>query len=107
MTPFLERERVREQYRPQRPTLLFVGEAPPASGRFFYFGSGIVFASTQRAFARAFRRSFTNPEEFFRFFQRSGCYLDDLSHVPVDNLPSLERERALSGCIDAFGQRLR
>ena len=107
MTTFLERERTREQYRPQRLTLLFVGESPPARGGFFYFGSGIVFASTQRAFAQAFRRSFTNPEEFLRFFQSSGCYLDDLSHDAVDDRPKLERERALNGCIEAFAQRLR
>ena len=30
------RERLRRQYRPEHIRLLFIGESPPASGRFFY-----------------------------------------------------------------------
>ena len=107
MTTTLDRENAREQYRPRHLTILFVGESPPASGGYFYFGKGTVFASTQRAFAQAFQRTFSNPAEFFRFFQHSGCFLEDLSHDPVDNLASLERERAIIGCIDSLAHRLR
>jgi hypothetical protein len=107
MQTSLDREKVREQYRPRRPTLLFVGESPPSSGKFFYFGSGIVFASTKRAFAQAFHRSFSNSEDFFHFFGRCGCYLDDISHDAIDDLPVLERKQAINGCIDSFAQRLR
>ena len=107
MTSSFDRERIRQEFRPERTRLLFVGESPPASGRFFYFGAGIVFASTQRAFAKAFRTSFASPEEFFCLFQRTGCYLDDVSHKPVDDLARFERKRAIDGCIDTFAQRLR
>jgi hypothetical protein len=31
-----EREALRESFRPKPIRILFVGEAPPASGRFFY-----------------------------------------------------------------------
>jgi len=87
--------------------MLFVGESPPANGGYFYFGKGILFASTKRAFIQAFCKSFTLPEEFFRYFQSSGCFLDDLSSVPVYHLPSVERKQVLIGCIDAFAERLR
>ena len=32
----LAREHLRRRYRPAHVDLLFIGEAPPASGRFFY-----------------------------------------------------------------------
>ena len=35
----MDRESVRAQYRPQRIETLFVGESPPASGKFFYYGN--------------------------------------------------------------------
>ena len=107
MGTYDERENVREQHRPAHVAVLFVGESPPASGGFFYFGSGIVFSSTQRAFRDAFRVSFDGPAEFLRFFRDAGCFLDDLSHAPVDHLPQPERWRALDGCVEAFAARLR
>ena len=102
-----DREKVRLQYRPETVSVLFVGESPPVSGRFFYFGSGIVFSSTQRAFSNAWTCSFETPDRFLRSFADAGCFLEDLSHSPVDGLPPHERERALEECVKSFAQRLR
>jgi hypothetical protein len=41
MTKFMEAKiaQVRAEYRPQRITVLFVGESPPSNGKFFYYGN--------------------------------------------------------------------
>lgn len=36
-----------------------------------------------------------------------GCYLDDLSQKPVDNLPSVEREKELKQCVYPLSMRIR
>ncbi|MFL5339016.1 MAG: hypothetical protein ACJ8F7_02520 [Gemmataceae bacterium] len=43
----------------------------------------------------------------FRFFQRCGCYLDDLSHDPVDPRCRSKRSSELEGCVDGLAMRLR
>ncbi len=83
------------------------GESPPASGGFFCNGSGILFASTERAFSQALGASFATSDEFLRFFSCAGCFLEDLSHSPVDRLPPREREQALEDCVEPFAARLR
>jgi hypothetical protein len=106
MIPHSDREQVRERYRPRQISMLFVGESPPASGRFFYDGTGIACASTQRAFAQAFARTFHGPQEFLKFFRDAGCYLDDLSHDPVDHLTTADRIRAINSCTDTYARDL-
>jgi len=41
MTKFMEAKiaQARAEYRPQRVTVLFVGESPPSNGKFFYYGN--------------------------------------------------------------------
>ena len=99
-------EHVREKYRPARVRILFVGESPPASGRFFYFGSGILCSSTQRAFSQALGVTFATPSDFLDFFGEVGCFLEDLSHSPVDHLPPHRRTEELDLSVDSFAKRL-
>jgi len=72
--------------------LLFVGEAPPASGRFFY--------SRNSGLYRAMRDAFHNidpaidDENFLAVFKACGCYLTDLCPEPVDRLDAKSRESA-------------
>ena len=76
-----EIERLRLQYRPERITVLFVGEAPPASDSFFYRGnSGLT---------NYMRDALGGPEgdiEFLSWFKARGWYLDDLVTTPIENL---------------------
>jgi hypothetical protein len=76
-----ETERLRLQYRPERITVLFVGEAPPASESFFYRGnSGLT---------DYMRNALGGPKgdiEFLNWFKARGCYLDDLVTTPIENL---------------------
>ncbi len=91
----LARERLRRRYRPAGVRVLFVGEAPPASGRFFYQADSGLYRAMRDAFASVFPdigpRS--GNEEFLQRFQALGCYLVDLCGRPVDRLPRPRRRR--------------
>ena len=88
----LSRERLRRQYRPARVRLLFVGEAPPASGRFFYQADSGLYRAVRDAFARVFPK--VRESDFLAFFRERGCYLVDLCGRPVDRLRPKERRTA-------------
>jgi hypothetical protein len=77
-------ERLRQSYRPTRVRILFVGESPPASGRFFYRADSGLYRAIRDAFSLAFPT--INRIDFLRDFQRLGCYLVDLCAKPVDRL---------------------
>jgi hypothetical protein len=87
-----ERERVRESFRPRRIRILFIGEAPPASGRFFYSANSGLYRAMRDAFTAVNPR--IDDKNFLRLFQASGCYLTDLYPKPVDHLDANSRHRA-------------
>jgi len=64
--------------------ILFVGEAPPASGRFFYRRDSGLY----RAIRDAFREvdPGLSDESFLGAFRAAGCYLIDACPRPVDRL---------------------
>jgi hypothetical protein len=84
-------ERLRRSFRPKKVRILFVGESPPASGRFFYRADSGLF----RAIREAFLTEFLNLREadFLNSFRNLGCYLVDLCDRPVDHLqPNMRRK---------------
>ena len=86
------REALRRQFRPRNVRVLFVGESPPASGRFFYRRDSGLYRAMRRLFQTA------DPsiidDSFLRRFQECGCYLVDLCSEPVDKLESNARRAA-------------
>ncbi len=91
-------EELRKSFRPHRITTLFVGESAPQSGRFFYSGNSSLFYAMQRAFGGA--------ATFLEDFKRSGFYLDDLVHVPVNKLESRERSALRWQSVSSLADRL-
>ena len=87
----LARERLRRKYRPARVRLLFVGEAPPASGHFFYQADSGLY----RAILEAFAIALPTMQEggFLESFRDLGCYLVDLCRDPVDRLSRGQRRK--------------
>ena len=85
------RERLRRSYRPGRTKILFVGEAPPASGRFFYKGDSGLYRAVRQAFIDA-HPSITDAD-FLKTFRSLGCYLVDLCGRPVDRLGRKSRAK--------------
>ena len=87
-----ERETLRERFRPKQIRVLFIGEAPPASGRFFYSANSGLYRAMRDAFRAVHPR--IDDENFLGLFKASGCYLTDLSTKPVDQLGYEARRRA-------------
>lgn len=79
-----KREHLRRRYRPDQVRILFVGEAPPVSGRFFYRSDSGLYRAVRDTFLEAFPSLPTN--EFLEVFRDLGCYLVDLCGEPVDHL---------------------
>jgi len=84
-----KRERLRRRYRPDHVRILFVGEAPPVSGRFFYQGDSGLYRAVRSTFVAAFPSLLL--DEFLQDFQALGCYLVDLCGQPVDHLARCAR----------------
>jgi hypothetical protein len=87
-----DRERLRRQYLPAHVRLLFIGESPPASRRFFYQADSGLYRAMLDAF-RAVYPSITSAN-FLALFQQMGCYLIDTSLNPVDRLDPPSRRTA-------------
>ena len=87
----LKRERLRRQYRPRQVRILFVGEAPPASGLFFYQANSGLYRAIRDAFAVGVPE--TRNGDFLENFKALGCYLVDLCGIPVDRFAKKTRRR--------------
>ena len=101
----IARERLRNHYRPDRVRILFVGESPPASGRFFYQADSGLYHAVRETFVQAFP-SLKNVE-FLYSFCALGCYLVDLCGEPVDDMTSDARRHACSKGETHLAQKIR
>ncbi|KJS29363.1 MAG: hypothetical protein VR64_21340 [Desulfatitalea sp. BRH_c12] len=99
-------ELTRMQYRPSILRILFVGESAPAKGSFFYDGGCNFTRHTRSAFEIVRGRSFASDGEFLSVFRDRGCWLDDISHTPIDLLNRRERKEAIQKSIPNFAGRL-
>ena len=86
----------RAAYRPHKVRMLFVGESPPASGRFFYHRDSGLYRALRDAF-HLVDESIVD-ENFLAVFQTAGCYLIDACGLPVDRMePAARRTTCLAG----------
>jgi hypothetical protein len=99
-----KRERIRRRYRPAVVRLLFIGESPPASGRFFYQRDCGLYRAIRDAF-RGIDPSITD-EGFLTVFQSSGCYLIDTCNDPVDDLDLKSRRAACVASEASLSRRI-
>lgn len=95
----MDTESIRQSYKPDTISLMLVGESPPANGKFFYVKSTMT-TFTARAFEMSHK--LTDNREFLEYFKSCGCYLDDLSHTPVDHLPLKNRVMCLRESVVPF-----
>jgi uracil-DNA glycosylase len=100
-----QREKIRRLYRPSELRLLFVGEAPPASGRFFYQRNSGLYRAMRDAF-RALDPSISD-DNFLSVFRNSGCYLIDVCPYPVDQLDAQSRRHACLASEPLLSRRIR
>jgi hypothetical protein len=97
-------ERLRRRYRPAKIRLLFIGEAPPASGRFFYRQDSGLYRAIREAYA-TIDPSVTG-DRFLTIFKASGCYLIDACAEPVDHLDARSRRVACLASEQALGKQI-
>ena len=90
--PLSAREDLRRSFRPKAVSILFVGEAPPASGRFFYRADSGLYRALRDTFIATFPD--IQEEQFLPVFRDSGCYLVDLCSEPVDRMSRSDRSSA-------------
>jgi hypothetical protein len=102
-----DNEQLRARYRPQEIRLLLIGESPPANETFFYRGDSRLHRYTEQAFRAAQNRSFQDSEAFLTAFCAAGCFLEDLSHVPLDGQPDGARRKARIDSEAILARRLR
>ena len=100
-------EEARIHYKPKNIRLLFVGESAPAGGTFFYFGNSGFTNYTRQAFENGLGLKFESNLAFLDLFKESGCWLDDISQVSVNNLTRRERKSLLQDQTPDFAHRLR
>lgn len=99
------RERLRRRYRPARVRILFVGESPPASGRFFYQADSGLYRAFRQTFLSAFPE--LKSTEFLESFRKLDCYLVDLCRSPVDRLSTKQRRLACTRAEARLGEMIR
>ena len=97
-------EVVRKSFRPGKVKLLFVGESPPASGRFFYHRDSGLYRAMRDAFIAIDRT--ISDEDFLTRFQKAGCYLVDLCVRPVDDLHPAPRRAACAAAIPRLAKTI-
>jgi hypothetical protein len=78
------REALRRRYLPARVRVLFVGESPPAGGRFFYAADSGLYRAVRDAFDAVLPGR--GDDHFLARFAALGCYLEDLCVEPVNHL---------------------
>jgi hypothetical protein len=103
-----EIESLRESYKPEKIKILFVGESAPAGGAFFFDGNPHVFTtSIRKTFEIALNVTLRDNKEFINYFKDKQCYLDDLSHEPVNHLPRAKRAMMLCESVEPLSKRLK
>jgi hypothetical protein len=93
---------LRACYRPTKVGVLFVGEAPPASGTFFYAGNSQVY----RYLKEALSAHLDQPDDFLAAFAARGYFLDDLVQQPVDQISPKERGAVFTKNVPLLAQRI-
>ena len=101
----IPRERLRRRYRPDRVRILFVGEAPRASGRFFYRADSGLYRAVRDTFISAFPN--LQKADFLESFRALGCYLVDLCGRPVDRMDRKARRQVCFAGEASLNGRLR
>ena len=100
-----QREALRRKFRPQHVRILFIGESPPASGRFFYHGDSGLYRAFRELFQTA-DPSICEENLLFRF-RECGCYLIDLCVNPVDKLEPKARRDACAAGVSSLSRSIR
>jgi hypothetical protein len=99
-------EQLRQRYRPEPISVLFVGESPPARGTFFYKGDSGLARYTKQAFEQAYVLLELEMADFLGGFKAAGCYLADLCLKPVNRMSDSDRRAAWRRAVEPMAKRI-
>ncbi|MFO7707294.1 MAG: hypothetical protein R6V84_03910 [Desulfobacterales bacterium] len=99
-------EDLREWFQPPKIRLLLVGESPPRNEDQFFYRGGNMQKFTMKAFEKAHSRTFSDSKEFLCYFKNCGCFLDDLSHIPVFEMQGRQRKNHLRDQVEELSERI-
>ena len=84
-------EDLRNEYKPAKVKLLFVGDSRPGGGKFFYQGDSVLYKETKKAFDQYY-----NNEEFtLDRFVELNCWFVDICLEPIGHLSSKEKREQI------------
>jgi DNA-binding transcriptional regulator YiaG len=96
-------KKLRARYRPAKIKVLFVGEAPPAGGTFFYAGNSQMY----RHLRETLQSRLGDPDDFLQAFKDRGYFLDDLVLAPFDQISVKERVPILRRNVPLLSRRIK
>ncbi len=97
----------RLKYKPCKVKTLFIGESPPASGDYFYFGgNNSLLRYIRQAFVSVYGDKCGEGDEFLQFFKESQYYLIDLSEKPINGKLRKERKQLRKVNIESLTNRV-
>jgi hypothetical protein len=99
-------EASRNAHKPDRVKVLFVGESPPASGRYFYMDETALHTTTRAAFSLFYGKPSLGLSEFLSLFKEAGCYLEDLCQQPVNLMSDDQRQSSRMAGIAGLAKKI-
>ncbi len=93
---------LRAYFHPKKVRVLFVAEAPPAGGTFFYAANSQVY----RYLREALQAHLGNPQDFLEAFKERGYFLDDLSLEPIDRISKKDRIQIFTQNVPSLAHRI-
>jgi DNA-binding transcriptional regulator YiaG len=95
-------KKLRGRYLPANVRVLFVGEAPPAGGTFFYAGNSQMY----RYLRETLQSRLGDQGDFLQAFKDRGYFLDDLVLEPFDQISATKRASILRRNVPLLAQRM-
>jgi hypothetical protein len=100
-----EFDALKQQYRPENVTLLFVADGVPIGPKYFYLKNSNLYKAIKAAFIQVFGE-FNSDDEFLQFFKEMGCYIDNISDKPVKDLPPAQQRALRNEGVAPLAQRI-
>ena len=102
----MDHEALRRRFRPEKTTLLLIGESPPAGPTCFYRGDSNLFMAVRNVITRLDPAWPTESASFLDRFVHCGYYLEDLSVVPLNHKSGTIRRKLRKAAVPDLARRL-
>ena len=98
-------ETQRQNFKPQKISVLFIAESPPRNGTFFYFQDSGLYSAMFEAYKILFKE--IRKDNFLEDFKKRGFYLEDLCEDPINDLDDFSRIKARMDNIPVLVEKIK